>query len=65
MENKDFELQHVSPMTDAEIKAIVEKDGDCKLNIEYLTVKEIIDRYSGLLTKEQINILKNETLDKN
>lgn len=65
MDDKQFKLEYALPMTDAEIKAIVEKDGDCKINIEYLTVRGLIEGYSDLLTEEQINTIKNATLDKN
>lgn len=68
MDDKYFKPEYVSPMTpmtDAEIKAIIEKEGDCKINVEYLTVHDFIDRYKDILTEEQIKKLKYETLGKN
>jgi len=53
----DIELTNPRPLTDAEIKLILEAEGDLTINTYYLTPKEVLERFGDFITEEEFKKL--------
>lgn len=54
-----MDLVYPNPLTDAEIKLIIEADGDVTVNTLYLTPKEVLERFGNFITQEELDKIIN------